>query len=96
LNNLNPNKTTNERIKTALINLKKDIKEKGSRFRRKEFLDKYYPNANFWKACIKIGLIENTGCFRVPKWEWQGGRIVKGDYKFIQDFMFNASLKKRL
>lgn len=87
------------RIESALIKIKTSIQNKekmgGGGVRQKD-LYLIYPNSFFWKAVNKIGLIENKGTDKNPDWLWTGGRIVKGDIQFIEDFMCNKERQRML
>lgn len=83
-----------QRIEKALFAVKSDVRRgRGVRMRD---LTKHYPNTYFWQAVHKIGLIENSGIDSKPNWKWVGGRIVKGDVKFIEDFMYNKEKQRQL
>lgn len=83
-----------ERIENTLSLVKQEL-NKGGGVRLKD-LQKHYPNSFFWRAVNKIGLIENSGTDKHPNWKWVGGRIVKGDVQFIDDFMCNKERQRTL
>ena len=83
-----------ERIENTLSLVKQEL-NKGGGVRLKD-LQKHYPNSFFWMAVNKIGLIENSGTDKHPNWKWVGGRIVKGDVQFIDDFMCNKERQRTL
>ena len=82
-----------QRIENTLQLIKNELSRGGIRLKD---LQKHYPNSFFWKAVNKIGLIENSGTDKNPEWKWVGGRIVKGDVQFIDDFMCNKERQRQL
>lgn len=82
-----------QRIENTLSLVKQELSRGGVRLKD---LQKHYPNSFFWKAVNKIGLIENSGTDKNPEWKWVGGRIVKGDVQFIDDFMCNKERQRQI